>query len=101
MTEYVSYTATSDKALMRTYFKNREGLEKIRLSDHQVKVISRINTLDEPSITSKILSDSMRISLQSASSQLSRLWHKGYLERRSVVQESGGVEHRYKLSIKV
>lgn len=49
-------------------------------------------------LSPRLLSDLKNLSVMSASVRLCRLYHKGYLMRSEVAQESGGYEWRYTLN---
>ena len=75
-----------------------EDLDTIRaclLTEHLVSVLTLINL--EKNMTSGRLSIILDISPQNASAKLTKLFTKGYLVRKEVTSETGGIEYVYKL----
>ena len=89
-----------DKKLMKLFITNPDVVRRAILTENQASIMEEIMEFDYPTISTRELADSRRISAQNASSQLVTLWHKGYLTREERIAETGGIEYRYKSTIK-
>ena len=92
----------NDKNLRKVIFENNEIIGQLLLSKQQVRIMY-LATEFGGGITSSSLSEFTdglimhhTISLQNASTQLRKLYDKGYLIREKLPNKSGGFEFNYK-----
>ena len=62
------------------------------LTDHQRNILDCL----KQDRSAKEVSDIFKCSLESMSSKLAKLYARGYTDRRSVVDETGGIYYLYK-----
>ena len=65
------------------------------LSCTQLALYKRVKARGSTGVTTSELSAVLAISPQNASTQLSKMYMKGYFARREQMQESGGMEYLY------
>lgn len=82
-----------ERQIMRLMVSDYQLIKKLMLSNGELQMLTEIRALG--GLTSSYVSTSKRISIQSASSRLTKLWRKGYLKRINQGAESGGDEYFY------
>ena len=82
-----------EKQIMKLMVSDYELIKKLMLSNGELKMLTEIKALG--GLTSSYVSTSNHISIQSASSRLTKLWRKGYVKRINQGAESGGDEYFY------
>ena len=82
-----------EKQIMKLIFNDYQLIKKLMLSNGERQMLTEIRALG--GLTSSYVSTSRRISIQAASSRLTKLWRKGYLKRVNQGAESGGDEYFY------
>ena len=97
--KYANYNTTIEKGLMRRYLENPDILDRIKLSKRQLEVFNEVCNIGD-GVSSRQISDRIGVVVQSASNTLNILWMKGYLERRSSIDPTGGVIYLYRQRIK-
>jgi DNA-binding MarR family transcriptional regulator len=88
-----------EKKLKRLIVTDPGLVRDALLTEDQAHVVKTIMEYDYPTISTKELSEIKGISIQNASSQLAKLWRKGYLKREERICESGGIVYRYSSAI--
>lgn len=71
-----------------------DKIRKLLLTDQQIKLVEFIRL--RGTITAAVLASLESVSIQNASSKLSKLEAKGYLGRGAFSSDSGGVEFVYR-----
>ena len=82
-----------EKQIMKMMVNEYQLIKKLMLSNGELKMLAEIRAIG--GLTSSYVSASHHISIQSASSRLTKLWRKGYLKRINQGSESGGDEYFY------
>ena len=92
----------NNKNLRKIIYENNRIIRPLLLSRQQAKIMNLANVFSG-GITSASLSEFTddlsrhhTISIQNASTQLRKLYDKGYLIREKLPNKSGGFEYRYK-----
>ena len=75
---------------------NGGAIRDLLIAQSQVELLKSIKWFGE--ITANRLAAEENISIQNASTKLSNLYRRGYLERSTDSAESGGLEHTYKVA---
>lgn len=82
-----------EKQIMKLMVNDYQLIKKLMLSNGEFQMLTEIKAIG--GLTSSYVSTSRRISIQSASSRLTKLWRKGYVKRVNQGAESGGDEYFY------
>ena len=101
MKEYKLPPQTIDASLMKTFIRSPDSFRRVILTENQLDMLRICGYyIDEDGfVTANKIAFHFEISIQSASSRLNKLWHKGYLKRLESIAESGGIEYRYIISL--
>ena len=75
-------------------------VRRLTLSDYQINLV-RLVQKQGFGLTTEALSYEYNITTQNASSQLRKLWERGYLNRVNVGDGTGGTVYKYTLSAAV
>lgn len=75
-------------------FKDPELVKSLIVTQNQVKIIRLISRRPE-GVFSTLLVKKLNISIQSASSILSKIYRKGYLTREEKIHPTGGSQYLY------
>lgn len=95
MSEYSVYKH-GDKAMMKRFIDCPDVFRMVCISDRQLEIIRAMKEIFNNAMLSSDLRDYLGCSIQSASTQLTKLWYTGYIERRTIVDDSGGIKHVYR-----
>lgn len=82
-----------EKQIRKLIFNDYQLIKKLMLSNGELQFLTEIKATG--GLTSSYVSILRKISIQSASSRLTKLWRKGYLKRVNQGSESGGDEYFY------
>lgn len=93
---YTRYTSLIFTDYMRLVLDSPEQAKRLMLSENQAKLVNMIRAEGTLSVTARRMADEERVSIQSMSSRLATLWQRGYLERRSSIDETGGIIYLYR-----
>lgn len=81
--------------IRKTILENHSTIKELMLSDRQIEIIKSAGL----GLTSIMIAGCYDITINNASSQLKKLYDKGYLSREEFISESGGIEYIYKRRI--
>ena len=81
------------KLLMKRFLMDPDAYRSVVITDNQINIIKWIG---QKWATSREYADYKKKSIQLASSQLHKLWLRGYLIRRETIDPSGGIAYEYK-----
>ena len=84
------------RELMKRFLASPVDYKSVIITDHAIDLLGAIENHSYPTISSGELADKWDISVQSASTQLVKLWAKGYLEREERIHPTGGIVYRYR-----
>ena len=79
--------------IRKMIFNNQPIVKHLMLTERQINIVCLAR--DRGSITSHVVAWFFKISAQNSSVQLRRLHEKGYLIRKKVTAETGGIEYIY------
>ena len=91
------YKIISESELRRACVEDPLGVRRLLLSPFLAGLMEWI--IKRGHITTKELSGRSAIGIQNASTQLKKLHSLGYLERKRITSESGGIEYIYRSAI--
>ena len=99
MADYNLYARPNDKALMKLFLGCPDYVRRVVITDHQIDIINWLSSFSPAPCTARQLANRYATSIQSASAQLTKLWHRGYLERKEARDPTGGIYYLYRASI--
>jgi len=80
--------------LRKTFLNNPQKVRGILLTDYQMSILDLISN-NEGDSDSKWLMSVLSISITNATTQLRKLWEKGYLTRVETKDPTGGILYKY------
>ena len=86
------------KDLMLSVLENREYFKDVFISQRQCDIVNFV--VSKFKCFSVDVANKFDISVQSSSTQMKRLYEIGYLDRKEVCSDSGGIEYEYTCAIK-
>ena len=82
------------KELMRNVLSGKsQEIRDLILCDNQIDLLKRIVSMHP--VGSNDIANDLDVSIQNASAKLKRLHRAGYLERKMITSDSGGIEYVY------
>lgn len=96
---YVTHGTGSDNPLRRAFIDNPERVRRLILTENQSDLVRSIRADGNMCVTSRRMADEQGKSVQSISAQLTKLWYRGYLERRESIDDTGGIIYLYRAAI--
>lgn len=88
----------NDKALMRLFIECPETVRNLILTDSQIAFVEHIRDCGYPNVSAAELAERSGKSVQNISTQLSKLWRRGWLTRKQYTDETGGIYYRYSVA---
>lgn len=84
--------------LMKVFIKHPQMVRGVILTENQACLVEYIRD-EEMGATASMVSDWQGCSIQSASTKLTRLWYRGYLNRIEELDPTGGIRYVYKSNV--